>query len=64
MGRRDNLRYIVEKDILCKSKDIDMLNRGLSIIDSLPDSDINDILRHDRRDGVASRLKSKLKGFF
>lgn len=64
MDKRNNLRFIIEKDIILKSEELKQLTKGLSLVDSLPDKDINDIFLTDRRDGVKSRLKSKLKGFF
>jgi hypothetical protein len=64
MDKRNNLKFIIEKDILCKTNEIKALYKGLNIVDKLPNKDINEIFLTERRDGVRSRLKSKLKSFF
>ena len=64
MDKRKDLKFIIEKDIALKSNQIKDLYKGLNIIDKLPDKDLNDIFSTERRDGVSSRLKSKLKSFF
>lgn len=63
MGKRTDLGFVIQKEIDKKHSEIKLLEGGLSKISLFNDSDINDIFSTDRRDGVRSRFKRKLRLF-
>lgn len=56
MDKKKYLTFVIEKEI-CD------LKKGFSLIDSLGDDDLNDILKTDSRVGIKSRFKNKFKFF-
>lgn len=54
MGTKKDLRFIIDRELTT-------LNVAKSKIDLLDEDDLNDIFRTDRRDGVRSRLKDKIR---
>lgn len=54
--RRNTLRLTLERDR-------ELLDRGLSIVDNLPDEELDFIFRNgDRRDRIKSRFFKRIKG--
>lgn len=63
MNRKKELGFIIEKELnKSRSQFID-LSRGFCNIDNLGESDINDIFKTDRRDGIKKRFLEKVRFF-
>ena len=56
VNRKNELKFIVENER-------NILDVGLGKIDLMSDNDLDDIFISDRRDGVRSRFKDKLRLF-
>lgn len=56
LDRKKDLRFILEKEL-------EDLHKGMSKVDLLDDKDLDDIFITDRRDGIKSRFKDKLRLF-